>query len=52
MGSPEVTAFFDAATNTVSYVAVDPTSQACAVLDSVLDFDPVAGRTVGTRRIA
>ncbi|TAJ33416.1 MBL fold metallo-hydrolase [Bosea sp. (in: a-proteobacteria)] len=41
---PEVTAFFDEATNTVSYVVKDPTSQACAVIDSVMDIDYAAGR--------
>jgi glyoxylase-like metal-dependent hydrolase (beta-lactamase superfamily II) len=41
---PEVTAFFDADTNTVSYVVKDPGSAACAVIDSVLDFDYAAGR--------
>mgnify|MGYP000491702033 CR=1 FL=1 len=41
---PEVTAFFDADTNTVSYVVKDPGSVACAVIDSVLDFDYAAGR--------
>ncbi len=42
--SPEVTAFFDAATNTVSYVVRDPASNACAVVDSVMDIDYAAGR--------
>lgn len=41
---PEVTAFFDAATNTVSYVVKDPKSSACAVVDSVMDIDYAAGR--------
>ncbi|RYG11060.1 MAG: hypothetical protein EON96_15780 [Caulobacteraceae bacterium] len=36
---PDVTAFFDGVTNTVSYVVKDPTSPSCAVIDSVLDFD-------------
>jgi glyoxylase-like metal-dependent hydrolase (beta-lactamase superfamily II) len=43
--SPKVTAFFDEATNTVSYVVRDPGSRACAVVDSVLDFDHASGRT-------
>mgnify|MGYP001029123433 CR=1 FL=1 len=43
--SPNVTAFFDMATNTVSYVIRDPDGSACAILDSVLDFDHAAGRT-------
>ena len=42
---PEVTAFFDEATNTVSYVVVDPTTKRCALVDSVLDYDPASGRT-------
>ena len=42
---PDVTAFFDEATNTVSYVVRDPESTACAIVDSVLDYDPAAGRT-------
>jgi len=41
---PEVTGFFDEATNTVSYVVKDPGSQACAVIDSVMDIDYAAGR--------
>ncbi|WP_411892721.1 MBL fold metallo-hydrolase [Yoonia sp. SDW83-1] len=43
--TPEVKAFFDEPTNTVSYVVKDPNSQHCAILDSVLDFDPKSGRT-------
>jgi len=41
---PEITPFFDADTNTVSYVVKDPGSRSCAVIDSVLDFDYAAGR--------
>ena len=41
---PEVTAFFDPATNTISYVVKDPASDACAVVDSVMDIDYAAGR--------
>lgn len=41
---PVVTAFFDAATNTVTYVVRDPNSAACAVIDSVMDIDYAAGR--------
>ena len=41
---PEVTAFFDADTNTISYVVRDPGSEACAVIDSVMDIDMAAGR--------
>lgn len=42
---PSVRAFFDEATFTVSYVVRDPASSACAIIDSVLDYDPAAGRT-------
>lgn len=42
--SPDVRAFFDEATNTISYVVKDPKSNACAVVDSVMDIDYAAGR--------
>ncbi|MCB9955489.1 MAG: MBL fold metallo-hydrolase [Caulobacterales bacterium] len=42
---PQVTAFFDEPTFTVSYVVVDPATKKCAVVDSVLDYDPASGRT-------
>ena len=42
---PQVSAFFDEATNTISYVVVDPATSRCAVVDSVLDFDPNSGHT-------
>lgn len=42
--APEVEAFFDQASNTISYVVKDPTSEACAVIDSVMDIDYAAGR--------
>jgi glyoxylase-like metal-dependent hydrolase (beta-lactamase superfamily II) len=42
---PQVAAFFDEPTNTVSYVVHDPATRAAAILDSVLDFDPASGRT-------
>jgi glyoxylase-like metal-dependent hydrolase (beta-lactamase superfamily II) len=45
---PVVTAFFDEPTNTVTYVVKDPASQACAVIDSVLDIDYAAGRITYT----
>ncbi|MFD0985789.1 MBL fold metallo-hydrolase [Methyloligella solikamskensis] len=40
---PIVTTFFDPPTNTFSYVVQDPDSNACAVIDSVLDFDYASG---------
>ena len=42
---PEVKAFFDEATFTVSYVVKDPDSDSAAIIDSVLDYDPKSGRT-------
>ena len=42
--APEVTAFFDDATNTISYVVKDPASTSCAIIDSVMDIDYFAGR--------
>jgi glyoxylase-like metal-dependent hydrolase (beta-lactamase superfamily II) len=42
---PDIQAFFDEPTNTVSYVVTDPASHQCAIVDSVLDYDPSAGRT-------
>jgi glyoxylase-like metal-dependent hydrolase (beta-lactamase superfamily II) len=41
---PKVKGFFDEATNTVSYVVQDPSSDACAIIDSVMDIDYAAGR--------
>lgn len=41
---PRVEAFFDAPTNTFSYIVRDPASEACAIVDSVLDLDYAAGR--------
>jgi glyoxylase-like metal-dependent hydrolase (beta-lactamase superfamily II) len=48
MTRPAVTAFFDEATFTVSYVVADPETKQAAVFDPVLDFDPVSGRTSTT----
>jgi glyoxylase-like metal-dependent hydrolase (beta-lactamase superfamily II) len=41
---PDVKGFFDTATNTITYVVKDPASNACAVVDSVMDIDYAAGR--------
>lgn len=41
----DVTPFFDEVTCTATYVVADPESRACAVIDSVLDYDPANGRT-------
>lgn len=43
--TPIVKAFFDEQTNTVSYVVQEPEGAACAIIDSVLDFEHASGRT-------
>ena len=43
--TPNVFAFFDNPTNTVSYVVQDPSGKSCAIIDSVLDFDHASGTT-------
>ena len=48
MSAPSVTAFFDEATFTVTYVAADPESAHAAVIDPVLDYDAASGRTSTT----
>jgi glyoxylase-like metal-dependent hydrolase (beta-lactamase superfamily II) len=40
-----VEGFFDKATSTVSYIVLDKETHQCAIVDSVLDFDPKSGRT-------
>jgi glyoxylase-like metal-dependent hydrolase (beta-lactamase superfamily II) len=45
MSTPSVTAFFDEATFTVTYVVADPDSAHAAIVDPVLDYDPASGRT-------
>ena len=45
MSKPDVQAFFDEATNTVTYVVSDPQSRRAAVIDPVLDYDAASGRT-------
>jgi len=41
---PEVDGFFDKASNTISYIVKCPTSNHCAIVDSVLEFDYASGR--------
>ena len=45
---PDVTAFFDEDTFTVSYLVSDPATRRAAIIDSVLDFDQASGRTKRT----
>jgi glyoxylase-like metal-dependent hydrolase (beta-lactamase superfamily II) len=42
---PIVHGIFDAATWTVTYVVYEKPGSACAIIDSVLDYDPKSGRT-------
>ncbi len=42
---PSIAGFFDEATNTVSYVVHDPTTDEAAIIDSVLEFEVASGRT-------
>ncbi len=43
--TPQIKAFFDEPTFTVTYVVHDPESRHAAIIDSVLDYDPASGRT-------
>ena len=43
--NPIVHGIFDAATWTVTYVVYEKEGSACAIIDSVLDYDPKSGRT-------
>ena len=40
--------FFDENTNTFSYVVSDPATRQCAIIDSVLDYDPASATTTTT----
>lgn len=40
-----VEGFFDTATSTISYLVMNPSTRCCALIDSVLDYDPASGRT-------
>jgi glyoxylase-like metal-dependent hydrolase (beta-lactamase superfamily II) len=42
---PEVKSFFDEATFTATHLVIDPATRHCAIIDSVLDYDPKSGRT-------
>lgn len=41
----QVEAFYDEATSTISYLVLDRETNQCALIDSVLDYDPKSGRT-------
>ena len=48
---PEIHAFFDEPTHTVTYLVADPATRQAAVIDPVLDYDPATG-AFGTRSAA
>lgn len=43
--NPDIKAFFDETTNTVSYVVSETKTYGCAIIDSVLDYDYKSGRS-------
>ncbi|AHC36801.1 MULTISPECIES: MBL fold metallo-hydrolase [unclassified Pseudomonas] len=43
-----VEGFFDPATHTVSYLVLDEATHHCAIIDSVLDYEPKSGHTATT----
>jgi glyoxylase-like metal-dependent hydrolase (beta-lactamase superfamily II) len=51
MPSPVIRAFFDEATNTVSYLVADPQTKQAAIIDPVLDYSPSSG-TVDARSVS
>jgi glyoxylase-like metal-dependent hydrolase (beta-lactamase superfamily II) len=48
MSKPEVKGFFDKRTYSIQYVAADPETKRCAIIDPVLDYDEKSG-TTGTK---
>lgn len=48
--TPDIQAFFDEPTNTISYLVSDPSTGQSAVIDPVLDYDPKSGE-VDTRSV-
>ncbi len=45
---PQVHGIFDSGTWTVTYIVYEAVGSACAIIDSVLDYDPKSGRTSHT----
>ncbi|MGY6770029.1 MBL fold metallo-hydrolase [Komagataeibacter sp. NFXK3] len=43
--APVVRTFFDLPTFTATHVVHDPATRACAIIDSVMDYDPASGKT-------
>jgi len=46
--SADIQAFFDEATNTVSYLVSDPATRQAAIIDAVLDYDHAGGKASTT----
>ena len=44
IAAPDIHAYFDEATSSVSYLVADPTTATAAIIDPVLDFDLASGR--------
>jgi glyoxylase-like metal-dependent hydrolase (beta-lactamase superfamily II) len=44
MTQPDIHPFFDTASNTVTYLVMDPASKVAAVIDPVLDYDQATGK--------
>ncbi|MEO6919473.1 MAG: MBL fold metallo-hydrolase [Collimonas sp.] len=45
MPKPQIEVIFDQSTSTFTYVVYEAAGSECAIVDSVLDYDPVAGHT-------
>ena len=48
--NPEITAFFDAPTNTISYLVGDPVTSKALIIDPVFDYEHSSG-TIDTRSV-
>ena len=48
MSSADITAFYDSATGTVSYLVADPATRQAAIIDPVLNYEANSGRTATT----
>ena len=44
-GGPEVTGFYDPRTFSIQYIAADPATGRCALIDPILDYDEKSGST-------
>ncbi len=49
-GSPDVTGIYDEPTGSIQYIAADPQSRKCALIDIVRDFDP-ASAAIGDQNV-